>query len=101
MATSQRRPNKHDIAFFEKNGLRHGEFTLPFGVIEVKVCEVTWNLDSTVLAVWAQDLADREEGQPKRAYGIINRVIPVSHFGSVYPQNHVLDPQKLGASASI
>jgi len=37
IATSLRRPNKHDIAFFEKNGLRHGEFTLPFGVEQVKV----------------------------------------------------------------
>ena len=68
LATSQRRPNKHDIAFFEKNGLRHGEFTLPFGVKDVKVCEVMWNLDSTVLAVWAEDLEDGE-GTLKKAYG--------------------------------
>jgi len=30
IASSQRKPNKHDIIFFEKNGLQHGEFTLPF-----------------------------------------------------------------------
>ena len=69
MATSQRRPNKHDIAFFEKNGLRHGEFTLPFGVKDVKVCEVMWNLDSTVLAVWAEDLADGQEVDSRKTYG--------------------------------
>ena len=69
LATSQRRPNKHDIAFFEKNGLRHGEFTLPFGVKDVKVCEVLWNLDSTVLAVWAEDLTPGQEGGAKNTYG--------------------------------
>ncbi|XP_060570172.1 putative elongator complex protein 1 [Ruditapes philippinarum] len=58
IATSQRRPNKHDIAFFERNGLRHGEFTLPFPVDQVKVKEVYWNNDSTILAVWCEDLAD-------------------------------------------
>lgn len=28
IASSQRKPNKHDVIFFEKNGLQHGEFTL-------------------------------------------------------------------------
>ncbi|XP_052279525.1 putative elongator complex protein 1 isoform X1 [Dreissena polymorpha] len=56
IATSQRKPNKHDIAFFEKNGLRHGEFTLPFSVNQVKVCEVSWNSNSSILAVWCEDL---------------------------------------------
>ena len=37
IASTERRPNKHEVIFFEKNGLRHGEFTLPFGVKEVKV----------------------------------------------------------------
>ncbi|XP_014675329.1 PREDICTED: elongator complex protein 1-like, partial [Priapulus caudatus] len=36
IASSQRKPNKHDIVFFESNGLRHGEFTLPFFVDEMK-----------------------------------------------------------------
>lgn len=30
LASSQRKPHQHDIVFFEKNGLQHGEFTLPF-----------------------------------------------------------------------
>ncbi|XP_053405572.1 putative elongator complex protein 1 [Mercenaria mercenaria] len=63
IATSQRRPNKHDIAFFERNGLRHGEFTLPFSVSQVKVKEVYWNNDSTILAVWCEDLS--EDSNPK------------------------------------
>lgn len=37
IASTQRRPNKHDVVFFERNGLRHGEFSLPFGVKDVKV----------------------------------------------------------------
>ncbi|KAL4228237.1 hypothetical protein ACF0H5_013670 [Mactra antiquata] len=59
IATSQRRPNQHDIAFFEKNGLRHGEFTLPFSVNQVKVKEVIWN--TSVLAVWCEDLCTDTE----------------------------------------
>ncbi|KAG0241352.1 IKI3 family-domain-containing protein [Mortierella sp. GBAus27b] len=53
IASSQRLPHRHDIVFFEKNGLRHGEFTLrePDDTI---VKEVAWNCDSTVLAVWLQ-----------------------------------------------
>ncbi|MGH0154640.1 UNVERIFIED_CONTAM: hypothetical protein FKN15_036947 [Acipenser sinensis] len=31
-----RKPNKHDVVFFERNGLLHGEFTLPFGKDQVK-----------------------------------------------------------------
>ena len=30
LASVQRLPNKLQVVFFEKNGLRHGEFTLPF-----------------------------------------------------------------------
>ncbi|KAF9363866.1 hypothetical protein BGX34_003149 [Mortierella sp. NVP85] len=53
IASSQRLPHRHDIVFFEKNGLRHGEFTLrePNDTI---VKELAWNCDSTVLAVWLQ-----------------------------------------------
>ncbi|KAG0331419.1 hypothetical protein BG004_001669 [Podila humilis] len=53
IASSQRLPHRHDIVFFEKNGLRHGEFTLrePSDTI---VKEISWNCDSTVLAVWLQ-----------------------------------------------
>ncbi|XP_067666360.1 elongator complex protein 1-like [Haliotis asinina] len=56
VACSQMRPNKHDVVFFEKNGLRHGEFTLPFPVNKVKVREVLWNMESTVLAVWCEEM---------------------------------------------
>ncbi|KAK7492537.1 hypothetical protein BaRGS_00016203 [Batillaria attramentaria] len=64
VASTQRKPNKHDVVFFEKNGLQHGEFTLPFGVKEVKVTELMWNMDSTILAVWCQDLPFESSTEP-------------------------------------
>ncbi|KJE96404.1 hypothetical protein CAOG_09002 [Capsaspora owczarzaki ATCC 30864] len=54
IASSQRLPHRHDIVFFERNGLRHGEFTLPFGRDQVVVRELAWNADSSVLAVWLE-----------------------------------------------
>lgn len=56
IASSQIRPNKHEVIFFERNGLRHGEFTLPFPVGQVQVKGLFWNVDSTVLLVWCEDL---------------------------------------------
>ncbi|KAM9330548.1 elongator complex protein 1 [Gastrophryne carolinensis] len=55
IASTQSKPNKHDVIFFEKNGLMHGEFTLPFAKDKVQVKELMWNSDSTVLAIWLQD----------------------------------------------
>ncbi|KAG9480499.1 hypothetical protein GDO78_012127 [Eleutherodactylus coqui] len=60
IASTQSKPNKRDVVFFEKNGLAHGEFTLPFAKAEVQVRELLWNSDSTVLAVWLQGID--EEG---------------------------------------
>ncbi|KAF8942635.1 hypothetical protein BGZ47_006286 [Haplosporangium gracile] len=53
IASSQRLPHRHDIVFFERNGLRHGEFTLREEAGTV-VRELAWNCDSTVLAIWLQ-----------------------------------------------
>ncbi|KAM3588825.1 putative elongator complex protein 1 [Umbelopsis sp. WA50703] len=53
IASSQRLPHRHDIVFFERNGLRHGEFTLREND-EHKVIELLWNSDSSILAVWLQ-----------------------------------------------
>ncbi|KAI8909371.1 IKI3 family-domain-containing protein [Powellomyces hirtus] len=50
IASSQRLPHRHDIVFFEKNGLRHGEFTLRDK--NAVVVEALWNIDSSVLAIW-------------------------------------------------
>ncbi|KAG0045887.1 hypothetical protein BGZ83_008909 [Gryganskiella cystojenkinii] len=53
IASSQRLPHRHDVVFFERNGLRHGEFTLREGNDAV-VKELAWNCDSTILAVWLE-----------------------------------------------
>lgn len=44
---------RHDIVFFERNGLRHGEFGLPHGDSSGNcvVKELDWNCDSSILAV--------------------------------------------------
>lgn len=36
IASSQRHPNKHSVVFMEKNGLLHGDFTLPFSKDQAK-----------------------------------------------------------------
>ncbi|NWI51091.1 ELP1 protein, partial [Calyptomena viridis] len=56
IASTQEKPNRHDVVFLEKNGLLHGEFTLPFQKGQVKVNELHWNADSTILAIWLEDL---------------------------------------------
>uniref|UniRef100_A0A0K8SD89 Elongator complex protein 1 n=1 Tax=Lygus hesperus TaxID=30085 RepID=A0A0K8SD89_LYGHE len=42
----QRLPNKYVVAFMEKNGLKHYDFTLPAGL---KVVDLCWNHDSQIL----------------------------------------------------
>lgn len=56
------REGRHDVVFFERNGLRHGEFELREGAgkkrdgegrgWEYRVRELSWNCDSSLLAVW-------------------------------------------------
>jgi len=53
---------RHDVVFFERNGLRHGEFSLrePWGKTTLDgritwgyfVKEVAWSPDSNILSVW-------------------------------------------------
>ncbi|KAG7217850.1 hypothetical protein INR49_031498 [Caranx melampygus] len=63
IASTQRHPNKHSVVFMEKNGLLHGDFTLPFSKDQAKVKELLWNSDSTVLAVWLEDMTAGDDGQ--------------------------------------
>ncbi|NWY69229.1 ELP1 protein, partial [Erithacus rubecula] len=56
IASTQEKLNRYDVVFLEKNGLLHGEFTLPFQKGKVKVNEMLWNADSTILAIWLEDL---------------------------------------------
>ncbi|KAG6918878.1 hypothetical protein DXG01_010942 [Tephrocybe rancida] len=59
---------RHDVVFFERNGLRHGEFAIRaadlaggkggVGKWGYRVRELTWSSDSNVLAIWVE----RDEG---------------------------------------
>ncbi|XP_028315057.1 elongator complex protein 1 isoform X2 [Gouania willdenowi] len=65
IASTQRQPNKHSVVFMEKNGLLHGDFSLPFSRDQAKVKELLWNSDSTVLAVWLEDMTVGGDGDVK------------------------------------
>ncbi|KAG6000373.1 hypothetical protein E4U21_005549 [Claviceps maximensis] len=59
MAGIQRLTNRIDVVFFERNGLRHGQFTLRSpgrDVLNDDEIRLEWNADSTVLAVVLKDL---------------------------------------------
>jgi elongator complex protein 1 len=59
IAGIQRLDNRIDVVFFERNGLRHGEFSLRLTEAEMNSwasrIQLAWNVDSTVLAVKFQD----------------------------------------------
>eukprot|EP00842_Homolaphlyctis_polyrhiza_P004259 jgi/Hompol1/4834/HPOL_003925-RA len=57
IASTQRLPHRHDVVFFERNGLRHGEFTLRDS--KDVVVELQWNSDSSALAI----LLSRDQAQ--------------------------------------
>ncbi|OJJ44722.1 hypothetical protein ASPZODRAFT_144677 [Penicilliopsis zonata CBS 506.65] len=59
MAGIQRLHDRVDVVFFERNGLRHGQFTLRLTeeerVLWATNIHLSWNIDSTVLAVRFKD----------------------------------------------
>ena len=59
LAGIRRLEDKIDVVFFEKNGLRHGEFDLRLNKEEMftigATLDLKWNVDSTVLAVSMKD----------------------------------------------
>ncbi|PGH16468.1 hypothetical protein AJ79_01799 [Helicocarpus griseus UAMH5409] len=59
IASIQRLENRIDVVFFERNGLRHGEFTLRLTKEDMASwasnISLAWNIDSTVLAVQFKD----------------------------------------------
>lgn len=92
------RVGRHDIVFFEKNGLRHGDFGLREtfstsghnGIADkdierqwgYKVKEVVWSSDSNILAVWIEkDSGDVGECLPYLK--VIERTIPIDLCSSV------------------
>ncbi|XP_066919539.1 putative elongator complex protein 1 isoform X2 [Clytia hemisphaerica] len=57
IACSQQKPNKHDVIFFEKNGLQHGEFTLSSKPNDKLIKQILWNPNSDILTLLIQDLS--------------------------------------------
>lgn len=59
LAGVQRLAHRLDVVFFERNGLRHGEFSLRLSKHEMETwasdVSLSWNIDSTVLAVSYRD----------------------------------------------
>ncbi|KAF2840587.1 elongator complex protein 1 [Patellaria atrata CBS 101060] len=59
IAGIQRLNNRIDVVFFERNGLRHGQFTLRMSAEEVQKLkgpiDLEWNSDSSVIAVSFED----------------------------------------------
>lgn len=59
IAGIQRLDDRVDVVFFERNGLRHGQFTLRVSEEEraswASNIQLSWNVDSTVLAVLFRD----------------------------------------------
>lgn len=59
LAGIQRLPDRLDVIFLERNGLRHGEFSLRMSKEEMdswgSEVSLSWNIDSTVLAVSFRD----------------------------------------------
>ncbi|KAJ2726675.1 putative elongator complex protein 1 [Coemansia sp. Benny D115] len=49
LAATEKQKHRHDVVFYERNGLRHGEFTLRKETR--RVLDLAWNSDSSVLAV--------------------------------------------------
>ncbi|ORX69138.1 IkappaB kinase complex, IKAP component [Linderina pennispora] len=49
IAATEKLEHRHDVVFFERNGLRHGEFTLRPST--EAVMNLTWNSDSSIVAV--------------------------------------------------
>lgn len=79
MASTQRKPNRHDVIFFERNGLQHGEFTLHAGRLDLVIKEMQWNGDSTVLALWLEGMPTPHCDTPKPTTGKTTFAILCDH----------------------
>ena len=79
IASSVYRFNKHEIIFFERNGLTHGSFILPFEFGEMKVNQILWNIDSTLLCIWAESIENKNNLNSE-----LQSVIQIWSFSNYY-----------------
>ncbi|XP_034948939.1 putative elongator complex protein 1 [Chelonus insularis] len=54
ISAPQQLTDKYVISLFEKNGLKHREFTLPFKAMDVEIKELLWSPDSEILTMWVK-----------------------------------------------
>ncbi|KAH8307765.1 hypothetical protein KR044_012909, partial [Drosophila immigrans] len=59
IAMSQIFANKSTVSLFEKNGLRHREFELPFDLQAERIDKLQWSSDSEVLALQTRTATDQ------------------------------------------
>lgn len=60
IATTQKLPEKYLVSFFEKNGLKHGEFVIPVNSTTT-VEDIFWSSDSEILTLLCTDKADNTQ----------------------------------------
>ncbi len=78
IASVQRSNDNLDLIFFERNGLRHGEFSLRLPPSQI-IHEIAWNSDSEVLAVLCDDKI--QLWTTKNYYWYLKYVIPTTNAG--------------------
>ena len=87
MACGQRLEDRVDVVFFERNGLRHGQFTLrepESGQLQLAKVALEWNSDSTVLAVMVG--GEVQLWTMGNYHWYLKKVVTVDHSTSVPPQ---------------
>ncbi|XP_062516736.1 elongator complex protein 1-like [Corticium candelabrum] len=95
IASSQYKPHRHDVIFFEKNGLRHGEFTLPFARGQAQVRDLQWNADSSILAIWLEVYHKSITGDVKLSTQSTVQMWSVGNYHWYLKQEFVLSNEKL------
>ena len=106
IASIQRYADHIDVVFFERNGLRHGQFSLRLSKADMEDCaadvSLNWNIDSSVLAV---SFLDRVQlwTMGNYHYYLKQEIFPVSKDSRLTPasvQWHPEEPLRLAISAS-
>ncbi|OUM66737.1 hypothetical protein PIROE2DRAFT_40576, partial [Piromyces sp. E2] len=94
IATSQRFSHKHNVIFLERNGLKHGEFTIR-EPLSTKIIEVLWNFDSSVLALWME----RKNSDDEKKESIV-QIWSMNNYHWYLKQEHIFNSD-LGMISSM